>query len=52
MLRGAISGEQMRCLTLLNQNDEPFQMVIKECSTTGVAISRFGGIFSLRPGVL
>lgn len=46
MLRGTILEEEMRHPTLLDHNDEPCLMVIKDGSTTGVTIGRASGIMS------
>lgn len=49
-LQGTISDKEMRHPTLLDQNDEPCLMVIKNGSTTGVTIGRASGIMSFVRG--
>jgi hypothetical protein len=44
--QGIISDEGIHHPTLLDQNDEPCLMVIKDGSTTGVTIARASGIMS------
>ena len=45
-IRGIISTGEMRCPTTLNQYDEPYIMVIKRGTTTGLTIGRANNIFS------